>query len=316
MTDEKRQARQDRVMENLEVATYPFHVLNNILQILAFAAVAAIAIVWAVFQWWVVGPEQRAKTIQLLNQQTSRSFYVLDFGKDNPELTPITAYSLALDPVEPPPFCDPNVNRYANVPSFWHLLVLDHYDLGWAEGKSSPMYGAYVRGVYSIHSLRTVIGDMKAGVTPVVYSPCPYHETPEASQVDMSRAPVINMMFVGEVWDKSHGTPDQQTSPVWLGQWVNSPSAVNVEEAPKFMVIGLCVNLECKDEDGQFRESRKDIIRPILTHGQQHAVNLLNLLSSDQFWLAVAHDNGIHDDAKILEMAQKNRDQVLTLLSR
>jgi hypothetical protein len=44
-----------------------------------------------------------------------------------------------------------------------------------------------------------------------------------------------------------------------------------------------------------------------LTDGQQKAVDAMNQMSTDAFWLQAPHDNGIHDDATVLRFAANAR---------
>jgi hypothetical protein len=44
-----------------------------------------------------------------------------------------------------------------------------------------------------------------------------------------------------------------------------------------------------------------------LSDGQQKAVDAMNQMSTDAFWLQAAHDNGIQDDAQVLRLAERAR---------
>jgi hypothetical protein len=44
-----------------------------------------------------------------------------------------------------------------------------------------------------------------------------------------------------------------------------------------------------------------------LSGGQQKAVDAMNQMSTDAFWLQAAHDNGIQDDATVLRLAARAR---------
>jgi hypothetical protein len=44
-----------------------------------------------------------------------------------------------------------------------------------------------------------------------------------------------------------------------------------------------------------------------LSEGQQKAVDAMNQMSTDAFWLQAAHDNGIQDDAQVLRLAARAR---------
>jgi hypothetical protein len=44
-----------------------------------------------------------------------------------------------------------------------------------------------------------------------------------------------------------------------------------------------------------------------LSDGQQKAVDAMNQMSTDAFWLQAAHDNGIHDDAVVMRLASRTR---------
>jgi hypothetical protein len=99
------------------------------------------------------------------------------------------------------------------------------------------------------------------------------------------------------------------------------------------IIAGVCLNGHCNNgsDDEQSNWSswlsvttsyRNDDLSPRITwfdsgdlsDGQQKAVDAMNQMSTDAFWLQAAHDNGIRDDAQVLRFAdyvRSYRDHVM-----
>jgi hypothetical protein len=94
----------------------------------------------------------------------------------------------------------------------------------------------------------------------------------------------------------------------------------------KGIIAGVCLKDQCNygSDDGQSAWSswlsvttsyRNDDLSPNITwfdsgnlsDGQQKAVDAMNQMSTDAFWLEAAHDNGIQDDAQVLRLAERAR---------
>jgi hypothetical protein len=92
------------------------------------------------------------------------------------------------------------------------------------------------------------------------------------------------------------------------------------------IIAGVCLKDHCNfgSDDEQSNWSswlsvgtsyRNDDLSPNITwfdsgtlsDGQQMAVDAMNQMSTDAFWLQAAHDNGIHDDTQVLRFAQMAR---------
>jgi hypothetical protein len=178
-------------------------------------------------------------------------------------------------------------------------FVVDPYI--WAEGKDIPMYRAYAIAARTIVELRHQIAAIKYGGT--ARSACATDElTGHEADIHIDFAPIVQMAYV-------------VTAP---GLWTKSPipdsGIFGVDDTPDFLIMGMCVEGRCDPKDFEFDVSR-DLGGPTYTAHQREAMNDLMWVTTDKYWLVVAHANGIRNDDRVLAAANSNRLAVAAIYS-
>ncbi len=171
------------------------------------------------------------------------------------------------------------------------------------ERKSSRMFEAYVTGAISVSYLRTTLARVKLGIalgvdigpnhrhrTDCEMDPFDEEDMPEevharwrsvSQHIAMDGAPTIKMTVID-----TNGFSDSEMQ--YVGGFIS----------------GMCLDQGCGSDDLHYYVTKYadlfDTVPP-LSPGQERAVVALNSLASPEYWLRVAHANGIRDDQRILE---------------
>jgi hypothetical protein len=198
----------------------------------------------------------------------------------------------------PNPGCDRAIRqRYMSPNSWWSFWANEgNFDrLRWAEDKQAPMYAAYVRAAYTSWALQHTIVKLRHSDTALTGKwSSNFCKTPVDASIMMPGAPVIKMAFV----DGTKG----------LG------SAGHLEY-PEFLLFGMCLASECRDEAFEYNLDRDMFSDPSVNEYQQHAIDAMDAMQSDEFWLKVAHANGVvGKDIFVKLHAGANRDEIKHLL--
>jgi len=218
--------------------------------------------------------------------------------------------------------------------------------------KASRMYEAYVTGAVAMTALRVTLTEMKLGRNPLNdlsaepgqpnslchVDPFDVTQIPEAEyarwvkvsrSIDLTEAPYIMMRMVQTGWEVPSHPED-------------SGNAINESTHQGWIISGMCVRSECFIEEGVMeqynRAKREDLdlgekvlqddrnfyvtpyadlfsTTPPLSDHQVHAVDALNRLATDDFWIAEAHRNGIYDEATIRTMATRTRELITKMVA-
>ena len=208
--------------------------------------------------------------------------------------------------------------------------------------KSSRMYEAYVTGAVAITALRVTLTEIKLGRHPLIdlsaepgqvkslchVDPFDVLTEPEAEAkrwdrtskgIDLRDAPWIHMRTVLAEWEdvNPHSwdtDPEGDKEPHRYKQWIisgmcleeecvtfparsESYHALHFEGVDPGYVLRDDLNFSVSDYADLF-----DPTPPLSAH-QTHALEALNHLATDDFWITEAHKNGIYDDATVKAMA-------------
>jgi hypothetical protein len=207
-------------------------------------------------------------------------------------------------------FCNADKRSFGNfvtttrVPRRWSAKINFIFDpLYWEEGKSAPMFTAYATAAYSLTALRRDLAAIKRGQAHVqgcrdVDEFHSYAEeiTPDEAAIHIDNVPVVRLAYV-------HGGSA-------AGQWADFDNS-----NPTFLITGMCLEGECAPKDFEYDNPliSHDLFGPTYTPHQKNAMAALRTVTTDEFWLAVAHANGIHDDTEVREAAARNRSDVAGL---
>ncbi len=78
----------------------------------------------------------------------------------------------------------------------------------------------------------------------------------------------------------------------------------------------MCLASECRDEAFQYTTDRDLFSEPSVNEYQQHAIDAMDAMQTDEFWLRVAHANGIRGKNIYVTMAaNSNRVYLKGLIS-
>jgi hypothetical protein len=168
------------------------------------------------------------------------------------------------------------------------------------------LYAAIVRAQWTVSSLRGFIARTKRegekpwlGERPIVLTSfCATHRAYPEIDTDVPGAPVIQAAYIDQI--------------IAGGGTENDQGRVDSGERPKFLYLGMCLANECKPDDLQLANTR-DYTAIAVSPGQQRAIDALAYLESDQFWLDVAHKNGVYNDARVRRAAAQNRSDLRML---
>ena len=116
-------------------------------------------------------------------------------------------------------------------------------------------------------------------------------QTPVDASIMMPNAPVIKMAWV------DGGLPTGSSY-------------------PDFLLLGMCLANECSDEALQYNTDRDLFSDPSVNEYQQHAIDALEAMQSDQYWLRAAHANGVRGkDLYVTMAANSNRVYLKSLIN-
>jgi hypothetical protein len=211
---------------------------------------------------------------------------------------------------------------------------------------------AYVTGAAAITALRVTLTEIKLGRDPLKdlstepgqpTSLChvdPFdvlttsNERAErwykvSKSINLSDAPSIRVRYVEQSWEVP-ATPITPSPDFDAEAWYDG-----------WLISGMCLKSECRtlrpgsesyyglhtegtdlndvvhDDLNYFVTPYADLFysTPPLSEHQVHAVDTLNRLATDEFWLSEAHKNGIYDDATVKAMASRAREMISKMLA-
>jgi hypothetical protein len=196
----------------------------------------------------------------------------------------------------PNPGCDQYIRqRYMSPDSWWSFSANGgNFDrVKWAEGKQAPMYAAYVRAAATAWALQDIISRLKVSKSAMVAGwSSNFCTTPVDASIMMPGAPVIKM--------------------AWADGGLGNDGSLRY---PNFLVLGMCLASECRPEAFQYTTDRDMFSDPSVNEYQQHAIDALDAMQSDAFWLKVAHANGVTGRDYVIELAaNSNRGHLKTLV--
>jgi hypothetical protein len=196
----------------------------------------------------------------------------------------------------PNPGCDEYIRqRYMSPDSWWSFSANGgNFDrVKWAEGKQAPMYAAYVRAAAITWALQDIVSRLKVSESAMVAGwSSNFCTTPVDASIMMPGAPVIKM--------------------AWADGGLGNDGSLKY---PNFLVLGICLANECRPEAFQYTTDRDMFSDPSVNEYQQHAIDALDAMQTDAFWLRVAHANGItHRDYVVELAASSNREHLKTLV--
>jgi hypothetical protein len=207
--------------------------------------------------------------------------------------------------------------------------------------KASRMYEAYVSGAVSVTALRVTLTELKLGrdpLTTLTAEPGQVNSLCRVDPFDVISAPDADY----QRWYKTSisvklDAPDIHMRMVkddWKVPFPRVLRTYAVDHAyhKGWIISGMCLQSECQeglDSDEDYRGQQDKYTRneylkddrnfystmcadlfysiPPLSAHQTNAVEALNHLATDEYWIAQAHKNGIYDDATVKAMAAKAR---------
>jgi hypothetical protein len=109
-----------------------------------------------------------------------------------------------------------------------------------------------------------------------------------------------------------------EVSETTYSSWTRVSQNIKLNHAPVIRmrtvggdITGMCLERECTKKDyDYFVTWYADIFAadPPLSKHQLAAVNALNDMSTNAFWMQAAHENGVHEDAEVLKMVAHARE--------
>jgi hypothetical protein len=188
--------------------------------------------------------------------------------------------------------------------------------------KSARMRNAYVTGAIMSGALRYTLASLKLHKDPRAIGdfyeePClivpvrPMSMQHVAKQlwihtndsIQMNAAPIIRYSYAPMAFNGDPGNEE-------LNKDDDNPRTHTVK-----WIHGMCLVKECTDSDYEYYVTGKDDLLskvPPLSPNQEDAVNHLNAMATDDFWLQTARENHIKDDAVVLKMASRARAYLKT----
>lgn len=282
------QEQQARFWGLVDLVTRPIHTLIGGVQvILTIIFLIVLALVMPVVMFFYFPSEKQDFTQMLYTEATRYQQTIpLIFNGNVPMLESFSCdvgTGCAIDELSESPACEmTNGCRYTHgkVPSGWAAINLFGFvgeygdEWHWALGKEAPMYNAVVGAQSTAYSLRRTLSELR---------PDAELRFPDAPRVTVA------------IYSDPH--------------WGIMPTMA--DRTPEILMTGLCPTDHCVPErDYHFRLAH-EFFTPAMTTGQQEAVNEMNHMMSDEYWLLEAHKNGIYDDAAVLEAAAENRAALL-----
>jgi len=256
----------------LDFIAKPLQRIIHAVKLFVFCGLVILLMVGCGLKGFLRSPVQRADIVNWLASQQSRT--ISDFD----------ACTLA----QTPRFNDP---AYQEIDATWGLINTIRFErFQWAMGKQVPLFMAYKQAVITAEALRKGIGRI-AGISP------------ESVKVSL---PKVKIAYVKELYTNGGHDSDDDVL-------LNNDSAVkNLKDpVPAFLVIGMCLASECRHEDFHFVNTRDLVIGPRVSPGQQRAMDALNAMQGDDFWLRTALSNGININSyqreQVLSLADVNR---------
>jgi hypothetical protein len=196
------------------------------------------------------------------------------------------------------------------------------------------MQEAYVTGAAAVTALRATLTEMKLGRDPLKdlstepgqtnslchVDPFDVLTVPDerakqwykaSAKIDLTDAPQMRVRFINESWR----IPATQLTPstdgetyIWYNGWIISGMLLDP-------LIGDRLG---NDGDLDFSVTRyADLFYrvPPLSEYQTDAVNALDSLATDDFWITEAHKNGVNDHAIVKFMAARTRMMIAKMLA-
>jgi len=209
--------------------------------------------------------------------------------------------------------------------------------------KASRMQEAYVTGAVGVTALRDTLTELKLGRDPLKdlstepgqinslchVDPIDVLTTPDAEaklwyraslSFDLTDAPWGAVRFVKQSWwvptsplTTDH-EPEEGKETLYEGWIISGMRLDSVDDSAPENVTGP--NGQPPDENF-FVTPYADLFysTPPLSIRQTYAVDTLNHLATDEFWIAEAHKNGVYDDATVKAMAARTRKMIAKMLA-
>jgi hypothetical protein len=323
--------RASRLLEDAAFVEYPLHILINglkfwlgIIAIILFFIVAPIVCVF--YTPYAKGEANKQlrqwRYIARLDYRRTSTKQVGDSSRPSVDgMFPLKAIFLPFGPERlegddgfssnPLEFCNADKRSFGNfvtttrVPPKWSAKINFIFDpLYWEEGKSAPMFAAYATAAYSMTAMRRNLAAIKRTGRAYVQTCRDVDEfrsyaeeiTPDEAAIHITDVPVVRLAYV-------HGG---SAAGEWCDRYYGSP---------QFLITGMCLEGECAPEDFEYDNPfiSHDLFGPTYTPHQKNAMAALRKVTTDEFWLAVAHANGIHDDAEVRAASARNRSDLAGL---
>jgi hypothetical protein len=219
--------------------------------------------------------------------------------------------------------------------------------------KASRMYEAYVSGAAAVTALRVTLTELKLGRDPLKdlssqpgqsnslchVDPFDVLTTPDAEAgrwekvskgIDLD-APRIRMRTVPAEWEDANApsrdaTIDESPDPHHHSFWIISGMCLEAEcvTFPATSENYFVQHFEGADPNNVYRDDLNFYVSayadlfystPPLSEHQTHAVNSLNDLATDDYWIIEAHKNGVYDDATVRAMAARARVMITRMIA-
>ena len=183
--------------------------------------------------------------------------------------------------------------------------------------KSSRMREAYITGGSSMSALRMTLTALKMHLDPHSLVSLTPGEPNSLCRVDPFN-PWLAIPSMYNKWVQVSASLDFTDAPFVNLRLVHIDPTRRDLNHTSTMISGMCLVGECTHDDLDFYSTTyADLFAstPPLSADQEHAVNALNALQTDAFWLQEAHRNGVYDDAMVISMAQANRIMIASMIA-
>lgn len=177
--------------------------------------------------------------------------------------------------------------------------------------KSARMYSAYANAAIMATVLRSTLTRLKLHEDPlngpnVSFAAGGYISACNADPMDIRQVSKAKY----EQWVATSQSIHLNHAPVIELRYANLSAVVTYQGHETRGITGMCLANECSPDDLMFSTTKSaDLFdpNPPLSDHQANAVQALDALSTDAFWLAAAHDNGIHQDELVEQAADSAR---------
>lgn len=187
-------------------------------------------------------------------------------------------------------------------------------DREWFIRQGNRLERDLITGASNMAALRYTLTAMKVGIEVVDRSPMVYSEKDDFCHVDPDNLPTATL----QLWIKTSYALNLDGAP--NVQYVMADNSHRWHQASKYVLWGACLVSECPLVYRLYPyvgSSLKDLYatQPPLSPDQQNVEDALLATGDNNYWLRMAHSNGITDDNLIMDYARRQRDDLEVQLS-